>query len=148
MMNETVFNAMTHDYTSLAFDIGPHKEALRIFDRYGYDAASVIATLIARDLIHRRMPHGKFRIDCAVDLGRSDSATFTALHRTSDAKEARLVKYEVERYFMRHFPGRCLNKIDDGQDRLPRAAKYVVFTTMLPSEPSTASSEQSSPISS
>jgi len=139
---------MTHDYTSLAFDIGPHKEALRIFDRYGYDAASVIAALIARDLVYRRMPQGKFRIDCGVDSGCSDSASFSALHRTSNAMEARLVKYEVERYFMRHFPGRCLNKIDDGQDRLPRAAKYVVYTTMLPSEPSTTSPEQSSPTSS
>jgi len=141
-MSETAFNAMTHDYTGLPFDVRPHKEALRVFDRYGYGVASVIAALTARDLICRRMPHSKFRIDCAVDSGHSESTSFAVLYRTSDAKEARLVKYEVERYFMRHFPGRCLNKIDDPQDRLPPAAKYVVFTILLPLEPPGASSEE------
>ncbi len=133
------FNALTHDYSDCPLDIEPHREALKAFDRYAFDKVSVYAALRARDLVFRRIQQGGFRIDCSDDVENTrmspmnrPATVFEVLHHTSAMREARLVRYEVERYFMGHFPGRCLNKLDDSQPKLDRGTESVVYLVLFP----------------
>jgi hypothetical protein len=120
------------DYNDLGFDVEKHREAIRVFTEYGFNGATVRAGLRARDLVSVRMTSGKFGIGVTDELGNQEESqmargcvAFEVIHQSRSADEAQQVRADVERYFRRHFPGRCLDR--SGEDALPASAneKYV-----------------------
>jgi hypothetical protein len=123
-------------YSDLGFDITPHREAIGKLIDYGYDAPTIRATLTARDIIFVRVVNSRFRIDVWNDPSTlPNPAAFAGdvIFEASDAAQARQVREDVERYFLRHFPGRYVRpdmpamEADDG-------ATYVVITLFAPAD--------------
>jgi hypothetical protein len=97
------------------FDVSQHQEALRSFARMGLAQASLRPALRARDLVFNRHPGCRFGIRLAVapEAAKAEAIlggaiAFEVIHPAESALEAASVRGEVERYFLRHFPGRTL----------------------------------------
>ena len=106
-----------HDYSDLGFDVETHREALRVFANYGFSEATTRAGLKARDLVAVRMKSAKFGFGVTDDLTSVEQgqrapgcAAFEVIHQCGSGEEAQQIRADVERYFRRHFPGRCLDR--------------------------------------
>lgn len=103
------------DYTDLPFDLTRHTEAFKSFSVLILAANSIRAALIARDLVFVQLPHCMFcfSIDDCLEVTKSmhDAEGFLSyqiIHHAESVDEANLVCSDVERYFLRHYPGRIL----------------------------------------
>ena len=122
----------SNEYSDLGFDVETHREVLRVFADYGFSDATTRAAIKARDLVAVRMRSGPFGIGVTEDLAgvrQSEttprSVALELLHQTRNGEEAEQVRADVERYFRRHFPGRCGDR--SGVAALPESEreKYV-----------------------
>jgi hypothetical protein len=120
------------DYSDLDFDVEKHREAIRVFTAYGFDEATVRAGLRARDVVSVRITSGKFGIGVTDDLGNQEESqkaqgcvAFEVIHQSRSADEVQQVRAAVERYFRRHFPGRCLDRSGEAPLSGSDHEKYV-----------------------
>jgi len=107
------------DLNDLDFDVARHAEGLRAFGRLALEPISIKPALRARDLALVRFPESKFLIGITDNAAQQEQAEqekgsvgFAVIHTPREAnratEEAETVRHEVERYFLRHFPGRTL----------------------------------------
>src|SRR4051812_3273434 len=104
------------DFSDLGFDVARHRESLGAFVRLNLDARSVKPALRAREGVFVRAPSGSFYIGVSQQdptaleaAERSEGCReFAVICRADTGTEATLVRNDVERYFLRHFPGRTL----------------------------------------
>jgi hypothetical protein len=101
------------------------------------DPASIRPTLRARDLVFIRLPACRFAFGVTSDPqaqseteGIRGSLAYQLIHEADSVEEARRVRDEVERYFLRHYPGRTLPEMQ-GIPALG-AAKTSVFILCYP----------------
>jgi len=129
------------DYSDLGFDVEAHREALRVFADYGFSEATTRAGLKARDLVAVRMKSGKFGIGVTDDLSSIEQgqrspvcAAFEVIHQSRNGEEVQQIRAGVERYFRRHFPGRCVDR--SGEAAVPESdrEKYVYIELWKPSD--------------
>ena len=103
------------DFQGLPFDVSVHSEALKAFAALNLLPQSIEPALRARDLIFVRLPSCKFRIGVTCDPAaqaesesRGGSLAFEVIYKADDPTAAFQVRGDVERYFLRHYPGRTL----------------------------------------
>jgi hypothetical protein len=102
------------ELSNLGFDVERHREALNAFSRMDLDPRAVRPALRARDLVLVRVPSGKFRIGVERSAaperaeGSWDCIQSEVICEAAEPDEAEAIRAEVERYFLRHFPGRTL----------------------------------------
>jgi len=132
MENENDIRAMLHsvgygevDIDGLDFDVERHRESIPAMFRLALDSRSIRPALRARNIVFVRVPDGKFRVGVASGDGKIGD--YAAIHETPSQEEAETVRNEVERYFLRHFPGRTI-KDEPGVDPIDEAAEtYSVY---------------------
>jgi hypothetical protein len=122
----------TEDFSDLDFDIGRHSEALPKFAELEIAGPSIKAGLRAREIVTVRVPSGNFRIGVTQDaeaeesMERDNGCAFLAvIHEADGDSEAQLVRDDVERYFLRHFPGRILKRPEEGLSSPAGSLVYV-----------------------
>jgi hypothetical protein len=98
-------------YADMGFDIAPHREALTAFALLGLKEESYRPTLKARDAITTRYAGNLFYI--ALGDGAEPSNT-ELLYDGETEGQAQVIRADVERYFLRHFPGRYCRDKDIG----------------------------------
>ena len=103
------------DFSDLPFDVSRHAEALTAFAALNLTAASLRPMLRARELVFFRFPSCQFRIGVTPDPTVSEKIesdhnriAFEVICRADSTTEAESIRHEVERYFLRHYPGRTL----------------------------------------
>lgn len=119
------------DLSDLPFDIERHREGIRAFAKLNLDPQSVKPALRARDLVSIRVSSGMFRIGAAGgDTAAQEAAEkarggtdFEIIHQCTGPEEAATIRSEVERYFLRHFPGRTLQ----GTPNAASSPPYFVY---------------------
>lgn len=115
------------DFTDLDFDIESHREGIKAMARLGLHPHSVKPTLRARNLVFVRVLSAKFRVgivpgDC------TEQAPFEVIYQADSLAEAKGIRGEVERYFLRHFPGRVLSREDPAQPNTePGSCQVIVI---------------------
>jgi hypothetical protein len=104
------------DFQDLPFDLSNHEEALKSFAALNLLPQSIKPALCARDLIFVKVPSCKFRIGVTSEPdvwekidSNGGTAAFEVIYKATSPEEADLVRGEVERYFLRHYPGRILS---------------------------------------
>src|SRR4051794_19836081 len=117
------------DFIELGLDSERHSEALGAFERMHLNPFSVKATLLAREHVFVRVPSGTFRISIRMQPAEtSDRAECVVIHEAADREEAVTVRAEVERYFLRHFPGRTLVDVTPtGNVLVGEASTYIIY---------------------
>ena len=121
------------DFQDLPFDVSKHSEAFDSFAALNLLPQSIEPTLRARDLIFVRVPSCKFRIGVTGDPGAQEEIennhggiAFEIIYRADDPIEAHQVRGEVERYFLRHYPGRTLRSANEaGAEAVTGDCVYV-----------------------
>ena len=99
------------DYADLPFDLAPHREVPASCVKLGLHPASIRPLLWARDLVLVRAPGTRFHLGIVsegspVAVWSAGVVAAQVIYTAVDAAEALLIRGEVERYFLRHFPGR------------------------------------------
>ena len=135
----TEITAMTHepdDFSDLGFDITPHREALTSFARLNLELVSIRPALRARDLVFVRVPACRFAIGLTDDPVRQEASEvsrgclgFVVIYEAESAAQAALVRHDVERYFLRHYPGRTMAWPNQ---TVPAEGVYVYITCYAP----------------
>ena len=81
------------------------------FSRLQLDPISIEATLHAREIAIVTFPSCRFGISLGGSFeNRSDVINSEIIYRSDDITKAERVRAEVERYLLRHFPGRVLKQ--------------------------------------
>ncbi len=104
------------DFQDLPFEVSRHTEALKSFAALNLAPESIRPALRARELVFVRVPSCTFRIGVTVDpelhekceIGNG-SIAFEQIYQADDPTQAAHIRDEVERYFLRHYPGRTLS---------------------------------------
>jgi len=124
MSDQADYKVDAEDYSDLGFDVGRHREAFGAFETLDLHPESVRPTLNARNLILYEVTQGKFTIGDTADAGEQEKAersqgaiAFKVLYRSANGENVERVRSDVEKYFRRHFPGRCLNGVDSKEGR-------------------------------
>src|SRR5579871_4882774 len=104
------------DFHDLPFDVSKHAEGLNAFAALNLLPQSLKPALCARDLVFVRVPSSTFKIGVTDDPEAQErkeksegSIAFEVLYQADNTVEAEQVRREVERYFLRHYPGRTLS---------------------------------------
>ena len=132
-MSESVVY-LEKDFQDLPFDVSKHSEALKSFEALNLLPQSIKPALCVRDLIFIRVPSCMFRIGVTEnpivqekkESGKG-SIAFEVIYQTDTPIEAQQVCGEVERYFLRHYPGRTLSRAKEAEDGM-LTGNYVYVT--------------------
>lgn len=135
-MNQTdMSNA--EDFSDLGFDMEPHRETFISFAKMNLAAIAVKPTLRARDTVVVRFPGTQFALRVTDDPARQEaeeirrgSIAFAVIHQAESAEGASQVRAEVERYFLRHFPGRTL-----AEAKPPSPSGHYVYIVCFEASP-------------
>ena len=108
------------EFDDIGFDIAKHREALPKLAELGIVGPSLKAALRAREAVTVHRPTGKFRISVSEDL-QTDAAgelqngctLLSVIHHGTDPLDSQRIRRDVERYFLRHFPGRTVRQEDE-----------------------------------
>lgn len=107
---------VVEDFAELPFDVSRHSEALNSFAALNLAPESIRPALRARDLVFVRFPSCKFRIGVTGDPELWESLeidkgciAFEQIYQADDSIQAEQIRAEVERYFLRHYPGCTLS---------------------------------------
>ena len=135
MPEPVVYHAV--DFQDLPFDVSRHVEALKSFAALDIPPRSVRPALRARDIVVVRRPSCRFRFGVALDAGagaprHGEGGESEVIHEAASADEARGVCADVERYFLRHFPGRTLSRASEATASATNGT--VVTISWRPSE--------------
>ncbi|HEX5324030.1 MAG TPA: hypothetical protein VFW40_09605 [Capsulimonadaceae bacterium] len=110
-MDETT----VQEFSDFRFDIGPHREGLSAMAAIGLDKASMRAALIARNVVLFEASGTRFFVDVTNDPEterdlqlKKDCTYFVMLKNAESPEAAQSIRADIARYFLRHFPGRCL----------------------------------------
>ena len=103
------------DFTDLGFDLEPHRETVASFAKMNLAPSAVQPALRARDMAFVRFPSSRIALRVTEDHTRQEAVEtsrggigFAVIHQAENAEDAWDIRAEVERYFLRHFPGRTL----------------------------------------
>jgi hypothetical protein len=103
------------EFSGLRFDIEPHREGLRAMVALGLDRASMRPALIARNVVLYEAPGTRFFVGITSDpttecdlQSKKDCTYFVMLKNAESPAAAESIRADIARYFLRHFPGRCL----------------------------------------
>lgn len=103
------------EFSDLRFDIEPHREGMRAMAALGLDRVSMRAALIARNVVLYEAPGTRFFVGVTTDptmecdlQGKKNCAYFVMLKNAETPSAAESIRADIARYFLRHFPGRCL----------------------------------------
>ena len=131
---------LVKDFQDLPFDVSKHSEALKSFAALNLLPQSLKPALRVRDLVFIRIPSCKFRIGVTsspdMQEGRESSEgsiAFEVIYQADNPLEAKQVRGEVERYFLRHYPGRTLSSAKEAEERI-LTGNYVYVTCYTPNE--------------
>ena len=131
---------LAEDFQDLPFDVSKHAEALRSFAILNLLPVSIKPALRARELIFIRFPSCKFRIGVTNNpnphkgtAGNVGRIAFEIICQADNPTEAAQVCGEVERYFLRHYPGRFLHHVKEAEQEI-LSSKYVYVACYAPGE--------------
>ena len=123
------------DFSDLGMDVERHREALTSFARLNLGHLSVRPALRAREVVFVKIPSCRFAFGITGDPGFQEQEEaergaigFEVIHAAAGVAEAGQVRDEVERYFLRHFPGRTLPRPAEW----PTEGVYVYVTCHAP----------------
>jgi len=114
----------------LDFDIGVHREAIEVLTNSGLNPASIDAILRARNVALVELPDSRLSVGVGSNTAipsPSDGTTVKVVFTTDLLVDAEKVKSDVEKYFLRHFPGRTTQNDLPSQTGSGKPCVYVVY---------------------
>ena len=123
------------DLGDLGFDMEPHRETFVSFAKMQLTPLAVRPALRARNMAFVRFPSSRIALRITEDPARQEAVEvgregigFAVIHQASSDEDAWDVCAEVERYFLRHFPGRTLAS----EKGTGSPGKYVIIVCYAP----------------
>jgi hypothetical protein len=121
------------DFSDLGFDMEPHREIFVSFAKMKLSPRAVRPALRARDMAFIRLPSSQIALRLTADPAQQEAIEagrggigFSVIHSAAHLEEAQQVRVEVERYFLRHFPGRTV-AAEEGTDSPGNSVVIVCY---------------------
>lgn len=114
----------------LGFDLAIHQEAIEIMTKAGLGEASIDAILRARNAAIVDLPGSRLSVGIAEESAvpsPSDGTGVRVVCSGEEARDAFTVRLDVEKYFLRHFPGRTTANDLPSPPGKGAPCVYVVF---------------------
>lgn len=114
----------------LDFDLEVHREAIEALSKAGTAGDSIAAIIRARNVAMVELPESRLSVGVCTDNAvpsPSDGTSVRIVYSASDLKDADSVRSEVEKYFLRHFPGRTTANDLDSIPGTGKPCVYVVY---------------------